>query len=321
MTTPSQSQRRRFPISTELLLLTLILGILLVMRLTTTTFFSSYNIGNLFKQSSIAGIIAISSTFVIITAGIDLSVGSIAGLSAMIVAVLMSSERVGMPIWPAIIIAIVICTLIGFYHGFLIFDLRLPPFIATLGSMFILRGVVELISQARTISGLPNAFNGFSQATLFGIPWLVIAWLGIATICQAILHYTNFGRNAYVLGSSQEVARLSGIRMRLNIYGIYILAAFLCAIAGVLLTSRINSAVPTGGQGYELTAIAAAVVGGASLSGARGSVIGTVLGTFLITLIMSAGIHLKIDPFVMQIITGALLTIAVVIDQLRQRKK
>jgi ribose/xylose/arabinose/galactoside ABC-type transport system permease subunit len=321
MTTPTLKKRRRFPISTELLLLILILGILLGMRLSTTTFFSSYNIGNLFKQSSIAGIIAISSTFVIITAGIDLSVGSIAGLSAMIVAVLMSSERVGMPILPAIIIAIAVCTLFGFYHGFLIYDLKLPPFIATLGSMFIVRGIVELISQAQTISGLPEAFNGFSQASIFGIPWLVIAWLGIAIICHAILHYTNFGRNAYVLGSSQEVARLSGIRMRLNIYGIYILAAFLCSIAGVLLTSRINSAVPTGGQGYELTAIAAAVVGGASLSGARGSVIGTVLGTFLITLIMSAGVHLKIDPFVMQIITGALLTGAVVIDQLRQRKK
>jgi ribose/xylose/arabinose/galactoside ABC-type transport system permease subunit len=314
-------QKRKIPVSTELLLLALILAILIFMRLTTDTFFSAYNIGNLFKASAIAGIIAISSTFVIITGGIDLSVGSIAGLTAMISAVLMSSERMGWPILPAVIIAIIIGTSIGFYHGFMIYDFRLPPFIATLGTMFIVRGVVELISQAQTISGLPESFNDFSQASLFGIPWLVIVWLGLAIIGQVVLHYTHFGRNAYVIGSSQEVARLSGIRMRLNVYGVYILAAFLCSVAGVLLTSRINSAVPTGGQGYELTAIAAAVVGGASLSGARGSVIGTVLGTFLITLITSAGVHLKIDPFVMQIVTGALLTIAVVADQLRQRRK
>jgi ribose transport system permease protein len=291
------------------------------MRFATNTFFSALNIENLFRQASISGILAIASTFVIISGGIDLSVGAITGLSAMLVAVFMSTTRLGLPMFPSIILSILICTLIGFYHGAMVYDLKIPPFITTLGSMFVLRGVVKLISQAQTISGLPQAFNDFSQAKIFDLPWLFIIWILVAIIGHVILRYTSFGRNIYVIGSSQEVARLSGIRMRLNMYAVYLVAAFLCSIAGILLTSRINSAVPTGGQGYEMTAIAAAVVGGASLSGAKGSVIGTVMGTFLMTLIVAAGVHLKINSFVMEIVTGALLTVAVVIDQLRQRRK
>jgi ribose transport system permease protein len=187
--------------------------------------------------------------------------------------------------------------------------------------MFVVRGIVKLISGAQTIARLPESFTDFARVDVLSIPALVIFWLVIAVIMSFLLRKTRFGRNTYVIGSSQEVARLSGIRMRLNVYGIYILAALLCSIAGVLLSARLSSAVPTGGSGYELTAIAAAAIGGASLSGARGSVLGTVLGTLLMGLISNAGVHLNIDPFLMQSITGALLTIAVVIDQLRQRKR
>jgi ribose/xylose/arabinose/galactoside ABC-type transport system permease subunit len=310
---------KRFPITTELTLLVINVVIIIAMSLVTDTFLSAYNIGNIFRQASVIGIVAISSTLVIISAGIDLSVGSVTGLSAMAVAVLMSEDRVNMAMWPAIAIAIVAATAVGVYHGLIIYEVRLPPFIATLGSMFVLRGIIKLISGAQTIAHLPKGYTDFSQLDLLGVPALVLVWLLTAAIIHFILRYTRFGRNVYVIGSSEEVARLSGIRMRLNIYGIYILAAFLCALAGVLLTARLSSAVPTIGQGYELTAIAAAVIGGASLSGARGSVLGTVLGTLLMSLITNAGIHLEIDPFLMQSITGALLTIAVVIDMMRQR--
>jgi ribose transport system permease protein len=291
------------------------------MSLVTDTFLSPFNIGNLFRQSAIIGIVAISSTVVIISGGIDLSVGSLAGLSAMVAAVLMSTTLVGMPILPAILMALVAGTIAGVYHGFIIHDVRLPPFIATLGSMFVVRGIVKLISGAQTIAHLPEAYTEFALAEFLGIPALVVVWLTVAALVHMVLNYTRFGRNVYVIGSSQEVARLSGIRMRANVYGVYVLAAFLCALAGVLLTSRLASAVPTGGQGYELTAIAAAVIGGASLSGARGSVLGTVLGTLLMGLIANAGVHLNIDPFLLQSITGALLTVAVVLDMLRQRRK
>jgi ribose transport system permease protein len=257
---------------------------------------------------------------VIISGGIDLSVGSIVGLTAMISAVLMSEDRASMSILPSILIALSAGTIVGLYHGFIIYDIKIPPFIATLGSMFVIRGIVKLISGAQTIARLPDSFTDFSQLILIGIPALVMVWFLVAVVIHLVLRFTRFGRNIYVIGSSQEVARLSGIPMRLNIYGIYILAAFLCSLAGILLSSRLSSAVPTGGTGYELTAIAAAVIGGASLSGAKGSVIGTVLGTLLMSLITNAGVHLEINPFLMQSITGALLTIAVVIDQVRQRK-
>jgi ribose/xylose/arabinose/galactoside ABC-type transport system permease subunit len=311
----------RLTISTEMVLIVIIALIVLVMSTFTDTFISTYNITNIFRQASIIGIIAISSTFVIIGGGIDLSVGAIAGLSAMLSAVLMSSERMGLPIAVAIPLSILLGTLVGFYHGFIIYDVKLPPFIATLGSMFVLRGIIKMVSDAQTISGLPKEFTNIARANIFGVPWLVIIWLLFVALAAFVLKRTQFGRNVFVIGSSHEVARLSGIRMRLNVYSVYVVAAFLCSIAGVLLTARLSSAIPTGGTGYEMDAIAAAVIGGASLSGAKGSIIGTVLGTLLMALIINAGVHLKIDPFVMEIITGALLTIAVVIDQLRQRKK
>lgn len=295
------------------------LAIIVFMSLFTENFLTQYNISNVFRQVSIIGVVAISSTLVIISGGIDLSVGSIVGLTAMISAMLMSEDFQNLAILPAVALALGAGLLVGLYHGFIIYEIKIPPFIATLGSMFVIRGIVKMISGARTIARLPDNFTDFAQQDVVGVPALVILWLVLALLVHFMLRKTTFGRNIFVIGSSQEVARLSGIRMRLNIYGVYVLAALLCAIAGVMLSSRISSAVPTGGTGYELTAIAAAVIGGASLSGARGSVIGTLMGTLLMGLITNAGVHLNINPFLMQSLTGALLTIAVVIDQFRQR--
>jgi ribose transport system permease protein len=314
-----QTRKKGFKITTEITLLAIIIVIMAVMAFATDSFFTAYNITNLFKQASIIGIIAIASTLVIISAGIDLSVGSLTGTVAMLVAVFTSQSRLGLPVLPSIFISILAGTLVGVYHGFIIHEVRLPPFIATLGSMLVLSGVMKYVSQAQTIAKLPESLTSFANGNIFGMSNLLIVWMIVAVVIHIVLNYTSFGRNIYVIGSSQEVARLSGIRMRLNMYVIYMLAAFLVSIAGILLTSRLSAAIPTGGSGYEMTAIASAVIGGASLSGAMGSVPGTVLGTILMTLITNAGVHLKIDPFVMQIVQGALLTVAVVIDQLRQR--
>lgn len=313
--------KKKIKVTTELILFLINLAIFIFMSLYTDSFLTQYNISNIFRQVSIIGVVAISSTLVIISGGIDLSVGSIVGLTAMVSAVLMSESYQNMGILLPILIGIVSGIAVGVYHGFIIYDIQLPPFIATLGSMFVVRGIVKLISGAQTIARLPKVFTDFSKFDVGGIPGLVIVWLLIALIIHFVLRYTKFGRNIFVIGSSQEVARLSGIRMRLNVYSIYILAGLLCSIAGVMLNAKISSAVPTGGSGYELTAIAAAVIGGASLSGAKGSVLGTVMGTLLMGLITNVGVHLNINPFLMQSITGALLTIAVVIDQFRQRDK
>ena len=146
---------------------------------------------------------------------------------------------------------------------------------------------------------------------------MFIVLLVVVVLAMIVLLYTRFGRNVFTIGNGEEVARLSGINLRINKYGIYTVSGFLCGIAGVLLTSRISSSIPTGGAGYELTSIAAAVIGGASLSGGRGSVLGTLLGTFLMVMISNGGIQLGINPFIMDILMGVIITVAVIGDKLR----
>lgn len=302
----------------EITLLSIIVFLFIIFSFATDNFFTFYNITNLFKQASIAGILAISATIVIISKGIDLSVGAVTGLSAFITAMFIA--KLGLPIWLTIAAAIAIGLIAGIFNGVIIHEFRLPPFIATLGTMTIIRGIIKSASGGKTIAGLPVKFTQFSKGLLFGfIPNLTIVWIFIILITFFILKYTRFGRNIYVIGCGDEVAKLCGINIRINRYAIYAFAGLLSGIAGVLLTSRINSAVPTGGQGYELLAIAAAVVGGASMFGGQGGVLGTVQGTFLLILIDNGGIHFGIDPFIMEILSGVIIIVAVVLDQFRQK--
>lgn len=319
MNTIGKIKKSRFFAGTEFSLILIIVGLFLVFTFATDGFFSEYNLTNILKQASIVGIIAVAATLVIISGGIDLSVGSITGMSAVLSAIFMSQMQ--MPIVFAIILSIAAGGVLGLYNGVIIKEFRITPFIATLGSMTIIRGLIKIISGAKTIVGVDPGFAEFSNNTVIGIPNLAIVWIGVVVLAYLLLRYTQFGRNIYVIGCGEEVAKLSGINLRANIYGIYTVAGILCGIAGVLLTSRINSAVPTGGQGYEMKSIAAAVIGGASLAGGRGSVVGTLLGSLLMVLIDNGGIQMGINPFIMEVSTGALITIAVIIDQFRNRKK
>lgn len=306
---------------TEFVLFFMIVLIFVVLSLTTKTFLTGYNLQIIMTSATIVGILAISSTLVIITGGIDLSIGSVVGLSAMLVAVFMSSDGMHMGVWPSILLSIFVCLIVGVYHALIIYELKIDPFIVTLASSIFLRGIIKLLSKSRTVTHFPEKFNVFAQKQVYGLPTIVWIWLLMGLVCFLILRYTRFGRNLFVMGSGMEVARLAGINTRLTTYVVYCLAAFLCSIAGILMTSRLASAQPTGGAAYLMPAITAAVVGGASLKGAKGSVVGTLLGTILITIITNAGIHLEINTFVMESATGVLLTLAVVFDILRQRKE
>lgn len=301
----------------SLILVILIIAILL--SLTTDSFLTTYNIGNVFKQAAITGIIALAALIIIISGGIDLSIGAISGLSSMILA--LSLIRLPIPVFLSITISIITGTLIGLYNGIIIHETRIPSFIATLGTMTIAQGITKLISGGKTITGLPFAFTRLGNIHILGIHIFVYIWAAIVVLCFFVLKYLKFGRHMFAIGSSIEVARLSGINLRKNIYGIYAFAGFLCSISGVLLTLRLFCAVPTGGEGYNLTGIAAAVIGGASLSGATGSVQGTVCGTILMVLIRNGGVHLNIPSFVMEIVTGILITLAVIMDRLRSKNK
>ena len=306
---------------TEFVLLMMIIVIFLIMSFATGTFLTVYNLQIILTSATIVGILSIASTLVVVTGGIDLSIGSIVGLSAMVCAVSMSSDGMQLGIWPSIFMAVFICLLVGVYHGWIVYEIKMDSFIATLASSIFLRGIIKLLSDSRTVTHFPERFNQFAQIQIFGLPSIVWIWLFIGLVCYLILKFTRFGRNLFVLGSGLEVARLAGINTRLTTYAVYCSSAFLSSIAGILLTSRLTSAQPTGGSAYLMPALTAAVIGGASLSGAKGSIIGTLLGTFLMTIITNAGIHLEINTFVMESATGVLLTLAVVLDIMKEKKE
>ena len=175
-----------------------------------------------------------------------------------------------------------------------------------------------MLSQGRTITNIPRPFTQFAQSTVLGVPSLFIVSVVVAIVGIFILNRTQFGRNVYAIGSSKEVARLSGINMRLNTYGIYVLSAALSSLAGILMTSRLASGIPTSGQGDEMDAIASVVIGGASLAGAEGSILGTMIGALIMATLRNGFNLLGIDPFWMRIAIGILIVLAVFVDQFRK---
>lgn len=304
--------------SSELPLIIIIAAIFILCSVLSPTFLTAYNMTNALKQSAITGIISIAATFVIVAGGIDLSLGAICGLGSVVVALMMG--RLGAPIWVCLLASIACGALCGFYNGFIIHRLRVAPFIATLGSSMVIRGIVKLICNAKTLTGVYPEFSDFSSDSILGVPNLAIVWIIIGLFCFFVFRYTRFGRNIFTLGSSREVAHTSGINVKTHTYAVYVIAGVLCGIAGALYTARINSAIPTGGAGYEMDGITAAVLGGCSLSGGSGSIIGTMLGTYLVVIISNGGVQLGINSFVMEIINGLVLTLAVALDIIRHRK-
>lgn len=304
---------------TEVSMVAIILLIFIIASVGTENFLTEYNLTNVLKQSAIIGIISIAETCIIITGGIDISCGAIVGMSTLMVA--MGQVEWGLGIGGSITLAIFVGVISGLFNAVLIHEFNVPAFVATLGSQTILRGLIKVLSNGGTVAGIQRKFSEFASSSIGPIPNLAIVWLIIAIICFLVLRYTVFGRNLFVLGSGSEVARLNGISIRKTTYMAYAFAGLLYGIAGVLLCARINSAIPTAGEAYETNAIAASVLGGASLAGGAGSIIGTVLGTVLIILIDNVGTQFGIGAFVMQVVTGCVIVIAIVVDQLKKRGK
>jgi ribose/xylose/arabinose/galactoside ABC-type transport system permease subunit len=300
---------------TELLLVGILFALFLFFGVKSPVFLKVETLMKLLKQASIYGIIAIGMTFVITSSGIDLSVGSVVGLSGIVVSMCMVS---GIPVIVSILIAIGASILVGLFNGVLVHNAKVPPFIATMASMTVVRNVILLMTGAKTISNLPQSFTSFASGSVLGIPNMFLTWLAIIFLGIFITGRTVFGRNIYAYGSNKESARLSGINISSTVYGVYIFSSIVCGIAGILMAARLGNGVPTSGVGYELDAIAASVVGGASLDGGEGSVIGTVLGAMIMATLRQGGTLLGINSFIMEIIIGSLIAIAVVIDKMRK---
>lgn len=299
-------------------LLVIVIVLMVILSFATKNFFTVNNLRNLVRQTSVNGIIALGMTFVIISGGIDLSVGSVVGVASIVVAKLLVA---GIGIFPAILIALLVCILLGTLNGLIIHYGKVPPFIATLGMMQAARGIVMLLSNARMIAGLPKSFTGFAQLVFLGFPSLFFVWFLVILVTFVITTKTIFGRNIFAYGSNIEAARLSGINTAKVTVSVYAMSGLLSGIAGILMTSRLGNGIPTAGQGYEMDAIASAVVGGASLSGGSGTIIGTVLGALLISLIQNGGNLLGINAFILQIIVGVLIVASVWYDQIRKTTK
>ena len=312
--------KRRARIGTlmSLTLVVLLALMWLVLAFSTTSFWTYNNITNLLRQGAMIAILAIGETFVIITAGIDLSVGAVVGFASVIIALLLTN---GFPIWLAIIITLIIGIAIGVFHAFGISRLGLPPFIMTLATLTALRGVGLLITNGATISIANDQFTGFSRGDFLGVPnlfWMVVV---VAIPGYVFLHQSRFGRYLFAVGSNMEAARLSGVNTTRMLYIAYTLSALCAAFVGILLAARIGIGNATQAEGWELQAIASSVIGGTSLFGAIGSVHGPLLGSFILTTINNGANLLNVNAFWQRIITGVLIIVIVYFDGLRRKKR
>jgi ribose transport system permease protein len=290
----------------------------IVLAVSTKSFWTYNNITNLFRQGAMIAILSLGETFVIITAGIDLSVGAVVGFASVIIALFLTN---GFPIWAAIIITLVFGVLIGVFHAFGIAKLGLPPFIMTLATLTALRGVGLLITNGATISITNDAFTGFSRAEFLGAPslfWMVVV---VAIPAYIFLHQSRFGRYLFAIGSNAEAARLSGVNTVRMMYVAYTLSSLCAAFVGILLAMRIGIGNATQAEGWELQAIASSVIGGTSLFGAVGSVHGPLLGSFILTTINNGANLLNVNAFWQRIITGVLIIVIVYFDGLRRKKR
>ena len=301
----------------SLTLLGLLVLMWLALSLSTDTFFTPNNMTNLARQGAMTAIIAIGQTFVIITAGIDLSVGAVVGFTSVIVAWLLTHDY---SIFSAVVLTLATGAAIGMFHGFGIVKLGLPPFIMTLATMTALRGIGLLMTNGATISITNDNFTQASRADFLGIPLLFWAVILVAVPSYVFLQHTRWGRYLFAIGSNTEAARLSGVNINRMIYLAYTLSSTLAAFVGILLAMRIGIGNATQGQSWELDAIASSVIGGTSLFGAVGSIQGPLLGSFLLTTIKNGANLLNVNPFWQLIITGALIIIIVYFDGLRRKK-
>ena len=282
-------------------------------------FLSLSNLEAVLMGMSLDGLIAIGMTFVIITGGFDLSVGSTFAFGGLIVGVLLQSG-VSTPV--AFIAAVLAGALVGIFNGFFITKVKVNPFVTTLGSMTIVRGIVLLATQGNSITGFPDGFLVIGQEKLFGVFYPIVIMLFFLVISDFLLRKSRFLRKTYYIGGNEEAARLSGIDVdRVKVW-MYVLTGMLSALAGVIATAKTGATSPIAGSGAELRIIAAVVVGGASLSGGRGTIFGTFLGLMLTSIITNGLGFLRISFYAEGIVSGTILIIAVMLDQLtRERLK
>ena len=306
--------------------LVFLLVLMLVFSVMEPRFFSELNLFNVMRQISITGLIALGMTFVILTGGIDLSVGSIVALAGLVAGALNKGSSAntltlddtvvaGYPLIVSVAVAALIGLAAGLVQGVAITTLNVPPFVVTLGGLSAFRGAALLYSGGGPISSFDDAYRFWGQGKLGPVPVPVIIFLAAALLCHIVLRHTRCGRHIYAIGGNAEAARLSGLNVRGLTLSVYVIVGLFAGLAGFVLSSRLNSAEAVAGQGYELTVIASVVIGGTSLFGGLGGVLGTVVGAILIGVLINGLVLMNVSPYIQQIIIGVIIVLAVAFDR------
>lgn len=302
-----------------------LIALILVFSLASPNFMQTQNVLAILQATSVNGVLAIAATLVIITGGIDLSVGTLMTFCAVITGVVLT--YLGLPLPLGILASILAGTASGLISGSIVAKLKVPPFIATLGMMLILKGLSLVISGTRPIyfNDTPG-FTQIAQGSIVGtiipavpVPNGVLILFAVALLAAFILGKTALGRYTFALGSNEEAVRLSGVNVDRWKIGVYALSGSIVGVAGLLIASRLNSAQPALGQGYELDAIAAVVIGGTSLSGGRGTILGTLIGALIISVLANGLRILSVAQEWQTVVTGSIIILAVYADILRRR--
>lgn len=309
-----------------------LLGLLLMVVIFSVSaegFFSIDNFWLVLTQISVNMCISVGMTLVILTGGIDLSVGSILALSGAVMAGLLKNGLelpafnlfIGFTVLGAVLIGLFVGSFLGLFNGLMITALRIPPFVVTLAMMTIARGLTQLWTGGAAITGLGETFGYVGTARFAGVPVRVWTCVVIVGFVILVLKKTRFGRYVYAVGGNERAARLSGLNVNRIKLRVYTIAGVLSAVGGLIVTSKLDSATPIAGDGYELDSIAAVVIGGTSLSGGKGSVLGTVVGTLIIGVLNSGLIILRVAPFWQKVIKGCVILLAVAIDRLNTKEQ
>jgi ribose transport system permease protein len=296
-----------------LTLIALVIGL----TIASPNFFTETNLSSVIRQTAVINVMALGMTMIIISGGIDLSVGSILAMGGLLGTMAMAR---GYAIPVGIAAGIGAGLFCGFVNGFLITRLKINPFIVTLGSMGIIRGLALIISNGLPVHDVPKNFSILGGGSVLGLPSVLWILLLCAIAVHVILEHTRLGRYAFAIGSNPEAALYAGINVNLIVVAIFTIAGMLTGLAGMIEASRLMTGQPTAGNGYELQAIAAVVIGGGSLRGGEGGVVGTLIGAFIMGLLSNGSDLLGISPFFKDVIIGAAIIAAVAVDELRKRR-
>jgi ribose/xylose/arabinose/galactoside ABC-type transport system permease subunit len=295
-----------------------LLTLCVILWAATPHFLTVSNLLNVLEQTALNAVVAVGMTFVIISGGIDLSVGSVLALGGICLALALEA---GVPAPAAVAIALAVGVACGLVNGLLITLGRLPPFIATLGMMSVARGVALMLAEGRPISGFSEGFRAIATERILTIPSPVLITVVIYAAAHFVLTRTVFGRTTYAIGGNEEAARLSGVQVRFHKTAVYGVAGLTSAAAAVVLTARLNSAQPTAGTMYELDAIAATVIGGSSLLGGEGAVTGTLIGALIMGVLRNGLNLLNVSSFLQQVVIGVVIIGAVLVDMSLKRRR